>query len=155
VHGNCPTCHHYHRSVTVNVSILDGGTNICDAFWEHCEQPWLAFGNRSLTRISLLSSETTEPEPPQAGFRSAIIKTMRSVVTEASLFTSKVIPEDSSAGTSWVEPLYRFPFWFLRCGYTTRDKKEWEVHSLSHFWGEGATFVFVLSTVRLDIPCEQ
>lgn len=34
------------------------------------------------------------------------------------------------------EPQYHCAFWFLNCGFLSRDKEEWKIHSLSHFYGE-------------------
>ncbi|OAL51735.1 hypothetical protein IQ07DRAFT_390101 [Pyrenochaeta sp. DS3sAY3a] len=77
--GSCPTCNHHHSSVTVHVRSSDnpGSTNVGDIFCDHCKRPWIPFGNRAPTRISLLSDETTEPEPTETSFRSAIMKMKR------------------------------------------------------------------------------
>lgn len=33
-------------------------------------------------------------------------------------------------------PKYECLFWFLKCGYLSQDREEWETHCLSHFYGE-------------------
>jgi hypothetical protein len=100
IHGNCPRCHHYHRAATINVRVSGDSSRPSHVYCEKCKEKWLAFGGGNSTRISLLSTQTTEPDLLELDFRKELIGMVRSVTSIASPLALASVPEQPSAGPS-------------------------------------------------------
>lgn len=100
IHGNCPRCHHYHRAATINVRVSGDFSQPSHVYCEKCKQKWLAFGGGNSTRISLLSTHTTEPDLPELNFRKELIGMVRSVTSIASPAALASVPEQPSVSPS-------------------------------------------------------
>lgn len=100
VHGNCPRCHHHHKAATINVRISKDYSRVSHVYCEKCKEKWLAIGGGNSTRISLLSTQTTEPDLVENDFRSALIDMVRSVTSIASPAALASVPEQPSGGPS-------------------------------------------------------
>ncbi|KAF1844350.1 uncharacterized protein K460DRAFT_247010, partial [Cucurbitaria berberidis CBS 394.84] len=102
--GNCPSCHHHHKSTKVHVRASGDSNHVCDMgeiYCEKCKRLWLDFGRRNSTRLSLVSVKTIEPDPLEKDFHSTLVKMIRPITTVATLSpTLADIPESSSASPS-------------------------------------------------------
>jgi len=96
--GNCPSCHHHHRSLLMRVRVSRGFTHFGDVHCEKCRRLWLAFGQVNTTRLSLLSTMSIEPPPLESEFRAALIHIIRAATPIAALSsTLTAIPEAGSS----------------------------------------------------------
>jgi hypothetical protein len=101
VSGNCPRCHHHHRTIKIHVRASRTFNRIGDVNCTNCRTLWLASGNINSTRISLLSANTI-PEDDLADetrFRSTLIQMVRPATTIATPVLSS-IHEMAPAGPS-------------------------------------------------------
>ncbi|KAF1829507.1 hypothetical protein BDW02DRAFT_146588 [Decorospora gaudefroyi] len=94
-HGSCPRCHHQHNAVKIKVDVSHDTRKVCRIRCEGCRQNWFAFGGRNSTRISLLSTVTTDVDLVEKEVRSALISMAKSATAIASPILSD-IPETSS-----------------------------------------------------------
>ncbi|KAH7406766.1 hypothetical protein DE146DRAFT_648372 [Phaeosphaeria sp. MPI-PUGE-AT-0046c] len=92
-HGNCPRCRHHHRAAEVQVKVTEDPGQVSYVRCEKCQEKWAAFGGRNTTRISLLSTTTTEPDNMDRAFRYSLVQIVKVAVAKASLGT---LPESSS-----------------------------------------------------------
>lgn len=98
IHGNCPRCHHYHKAASINVRMSADANRASYVCCEKCNEKWFAFGAGNSTRISLLSTQTAEPETVECerDFRYALIEMVRSVTSVASASALASVPEQPS-----------------------------------------------------------
>jgi hypothetical protein len=92
-HGNCPRCCHHHSAVQVKVKVTQDSNQVSYVHCDNCQERWAAFGGRNSTRISLLSTTTTEPDPIERQVRYSLIDVVKAVTGAAPLRT---LPESSS-----------------------------------------------------------
>lgn len=104
VSGNCPSCHHHHRSVKVHILPFQSSSEVVDLHCEKCDKLWLAPGRRNITRLSLASVETIDPPPVESEARKALAYAIRSVNRVASL---SIAQPDSSNGERSEEIVFR------------------------------------------------
>jgi hypothetical protein len=83
-HGSCPRCHHQHNAVNIRVDVSRDPRKVSKVTCERCQQNWLAFGGRNSTRISLLSTTTTNPDVVESEVRNALISMVKSATAIAS-----------------------------------------------------------------------
>jgi len=96
--GNCPSCHHHHKSLLMRVRVSGDSTQFGDVHCEKCRGLWLAFGQVNTTRLSLLSTMSIEPPPLESEFRAALIHIIRAATPIAALSsTLTAIPEAGSS----------------------------------------------------------
>jgi hypothetical protein len=96
ISGNCPKCHHHHKAATIKVPSSAGtGRATGHVYCDNCEAKWLTFGGRSST-ISLISTNTIEPDVVQQDFQYALLDMVRSVTSIASPAALASVPEVSS-----------------------------------------------------------
>jgi hypothetical protein len=104
IHGNCPRCHHHHSSAEVRVRLSEDITRVSKVNCQKCGERWLAFGGQNATCISLLSTQTTDPDERELRYRLTIINLVRSAASFGSVaFPSAALssgPESSAAGLS-------------------------------------------------------
>jgi hypothetical protein len=109
--GNCPRCHHHHRTVKIRVRASTASNRISDIDCTNCHALWLGSGTRNSTRISLLSANTI-PEAnltEETEFRSTLIQIVRSATAIAALSpVLSGISETAAAGPSHTNTS-RFP----------------------------------------------
>ncbi|KAF2466241.1 uncharacterized protein BDR25DRAFT_359606 [Lindgomyces ingoldianus] len=94
IHGNCPRCHHRHKAATIKVS--RDLSQVSHVYCERCGEKWLAFGGGNSTRISLLSTQTMDPDPNDVDFRSTLIEMVRSLTAVGSTAALASVPESPS-----------------------------------------------------------
>jgi hypothetical protein len=100
--GNCPRCHHHHRTVKIHVRASTASNRISDVDCSNCRALWLASGTRNSTRISLLSVNTI-PAADLTGeteFRSTLVQMVRSATAIAAPSVLSGIPETTATGPS-------------------------------------------------------
>ncbi|KAF3033276.1 hypothetical protein E8E12_004803 [Didymella heteroderae] len=100
--GNCPNCHHHHRSLKVHVRKTDDSSNLADVRCEKCDKLWLGSGGRNSTRISLASVETIEPPPTEPEARTAFFHAIRAVTRVGTLSQDLPIIPETIGGPSRV-----------------------------------------------------
>jgi hypothetical protein len=88
-HGNCPRCHHYHKAVEIKVKVTSNPSRVSYVHCEHCNDKWAAFGGRNSTKVSLLSTATSDPDPIEEGVRYSLIDIVNMVTERARLSGSK------------------------------------------------------------------
>ena len=99
--GVCSTCHRHYKSLQVHVKVSDDSTHVGDVHCTNCHRLWLAFGKVNVTRLSLLSAMSTEPDQTETAFHSTLVHMIRSANAIATLSpTLTIIPEATSAGPS-------------------------------------------------------
>jgi hypothetical protein len=86
-HGNCPRCHHHHRGLDVKVTAIPGDSRVSYIECERCHDRWAAFGGSNSTRISLLSTATSEPDLAERGVRYSLLDIVKLAPKNASLGT--------------------------------------------------------------------
>jgi hypothetical protein len=96
-HGNCPRCHHHNRALRVQVRVTLDARHVSYVHCERCQDRWAAFGGRNSTRISLLSSTTTEPDLAARGVRYRLIDIVNLATGKVPLDT---LPESLSLAPS-------------------------------------------------------
>ncbi|KAF1952112.1 hypothetical protein CC80DRAFT_552545 [Byssothecium circinans] len=96
LHGNCPRCHHHHRSVVTPVKVSNDPMEAHSVHCEHCKQKWLTIGGLNTTQISLLSTRTTDLDREELDFRYMLFSTVRSATAIASPTALASVPEGSS-----------------------------------------------------------
>jgi hypothetical protein len=96
-HGNCPRCHHHNRALQVHVRVTQDARHVSYVHCERCQDRWAAFGGRNSTRISLLSSTTTEPDLAARGVRYSLIDIVNLATGKVPLDT---LPESLSPAPS-------------------------------------------------------
>lgn len=79
-HGNCPRCHHYHRAAQIQVKVTEDPSQVSHVRCEKCQEKWAAFGGVNTTRISLLSTATTEPDNLNRQVRYSLIQIVEMAV---------------------------------------------------------------------------
>ncbi|PSN74947.1 hypothetical protein BS50DRAFT_581698 [Corynespora cassiicola Philippines] len=95
IHGNCPRCHHHHKAARIRVRITADSTQASHIYCERCDQRWLTLNGINSTRISLLSTQSTELDSLEKDFRRTLVSMVKSVTAIASP-TLANIPESSS-----------------------------------------------------------
>jgi hypothetical protein len=101
--GNCPSCHHHHKSVQVHVHVSDDSTEVGDVRCHKCKRLWLAFGKGNARRLSLLSTKSMDPDSleTETEFHRALVRIIEAANSIAALSpTLTAIPEVASAGPS-------------------------------------------------------
>lgn len=91
ISGNCPRCHHHHRSLRVHVRSTENTSGLDDVRCERCDKLWIGPGSLNATRISLASNETIDPTPKDPVARTALTEALRSVTRVATL--SPTLPD--------------------------------------------------------------
>ncbi|KAF2124861.1 hypothetical protein P153DRAFT_390330 [Dothidotthia symphoricarpi CBS 119687] len=102
ISGNCPSCHHRHKAVKIQVKASNDSDHVGEVHCDNCHRLWLGFGERNSTRISLISTKTIEPDPIKTEFRSVLINLVRSATTATAVASPSLatIPESPSTGLS-------------------------------------------------------
>jgi hypothetical protein len=100
--GNCPRCHHHHRTVKIHVRASTASNRISDVDCSNCRALWLASGTRNSTRISLLSVNTIPAAnlTEETEFRSTLVQMVRSATAIAAPSVLSGIPETAATGPS-------------------------------------------------------
>ena len=93
MHGNCPRCHHHHKSVMVPFKISSEPTETHSVYCERCGQKWFTVGGLNTTQISLLSTKTTDLDPEEVNFRDTLFSIVRSAMAVASPTSLTSVPE--------------------------------------------------------------
>jgi hypothetical protein len=103
--GNCPRCHHHHRTVKIHVRASTASNRISDVDCSNCRALWLASGTRNSTRISLLSVNTIPAAnlTEETEFRSTLVQMVRSATAIAAPSVLSGIP---------TQPLHASPLKF-------------------------------------------
>ncbi|KAF2743994.1 hypothetical protein M011DRAFT_201674 [Sporormia fimetaria CBS 119925] len=96
IHGNCPKCHPHHRAALINVRISADANSASQVNCEKCNEQRLSFGGANSTRISLMSTLSTEPDLVEHRFRYQLIDTVRSVMSVASAARLPRVPGQPS-----------------------------------------------------------
>ncbi|KAF2194633.1 hypothetical protein K469DRAFT_686635 [Zopfia rhizophila CBS 207.26] len=102
IHGKCPRCQHHHTAATIR--ILKDLTRVSHVPCERCGEKWLAFGGGSSTRLSLLSTQTTEPDPVEKSVRTELVEMVRSLGPPEALTP---VPESPASRAPSREPAFR------------------------------------------------
>jgi hypothetical protein len=101
--GNCPRCHHHHRTVKIHVRASTASNRISDVDCSNCRALWLASGTRNSARISLLSVNTIPAAnlTEETEFRSTLVQMVRSATAIAAPSVLSGIPETAATGPSY------------------------------------------------------
>lgn len=99
ISGNCPRCHHHHRSINVHIKNADNSNGILDVHCEKCNKLWIGPGGRNSTRVSLASVETVDPPPLEPEARTTLVHMIRNATRVATL--SPTLPGIPEIGTSF------------------------------------------------------
>jgi hypothetical protein len=78
IHGNCPRCSHRHKATPIRFEVSKDPSDATPIQCEKCDHRWLTIGGRNNTETSLLSTQTTEPDPDEISFRDALFSFVRS-----------------------------------------------------------------------------
>jgi hypothetical protein len=97
VHGNCSSCHHYHKAATIQFKVSDDPSEASHAQCENCGRKWLAIGGRNTTQTSLLSTLTTVPDNDENELRYTLYGIVRSATTVALPAALASVPEALSS----------------------------------------------------------
>ena len=100
ISGNCPRCHHHHRSIKAHIKNAEGASVLVDVHCEKCNKLWIGPGSRNSTRISLASNETIDPPPMEPEARTALTQAIRSVTRVATLSPTLPDIQEGVAGLS-------------------------------------------------------
>ena len=99
--GNCPRCHHYHKSVEIHIKSSSDSSHLADLDCENCHKLWLGSGSRNSTRVSLLSTATIDTPPMDTEFCTTLAHMVRSATRVAALSQPlPKIPEGKLPGPS-------------------------------------------------------
>jgi DNA-directed RNA polymerase subunit M/transcription elongation factor TFIIS len=91
-HGNCPKCHHYNKALQVQIEVTPDASQVSYVRCERCRDKWAAFGGSNSTRISLLSTTTTEPDSVERGVRYSLVEIVKLAQEKAYLETLPETP---------------------------------------------------------------
>jgi DNA-directed RNA polymerase subunit M/transcription elongation factor TFIIS len=100
--GNCPKCHHHNKALQVQIQVSPGVSHVTYVRCEKCRDRWAAFGGGNSTRISLLSTTTTEPDHVQQGVRYSFVEIVKLMQERAK---SGPLPESHSLNTRSQPPV--------------------------------------------------
>jgi hypothetical protein len=101
-HGNCPKCHHHNKALQVQIKVTPNASQVSYIQCERCRDRWAALGGRNSTRISLLSTTTTEPDYVERGVRYKFVEIVK-LAQQAAILES--LPESSSPVASRQPPV--------------------------------------------------
>lgn len=92
-HGNCPKCRHHHRAFEVQVKVSRDAGHVSYVYCEKCGHKWVAFGGRNSTRISLLSTTTSESDSTDKQVHYSLVQIVKLAAAKKALGT---LPESPS-----------------------------------------------------------
>lgn len=104
-HASCPKCHHYHSGAKLKIDNHDDKSKASPVLCENCKDPWMLFGGRNSTQLSLLSVMSTVPDPVEREVHRLLVAMVRPVTAVATSHLARnpgttaddVAPEGSSA----------------------------------------------------------